>query len=86
MLCSLVCISCFSSPLFASTNTEHKAFLALEKKAKKQNKKSFYAALDKTQHPLAPYAEAAFLKRNPWLANKSEIEEPARSGKTLPLR
>lgn len=74
MLCSLVCISCFSSPLFASTNTEHKAFLALEKKAKKQNKKSFYAALDKTQHPLAPYAEAAFLKRNPWLANKSEIE------------
>nr|WP_239031285.1 transglycosylase SLT domain-containing protein [Pseudoalteromonas sp. MMG024] len=65
-----------SSALNASADkAAHKDFLALEKLAKKNDKRDFYRALKQSSHPLAPYAEATYLANSPWLANQQEIKK-----------
>lgn len=66
-------IFAFPRIVYSTENVQHKAFLALEKQAKKKDKVAFYKALEGTVHPLTPYAEAAFLARYPLLSHQSEI-------------
>jgi soluble lytic murein transglycosylase len=75
----------YSGFTYSTENTSHKAFLSLEKKAKKSNKKTFYKAFNNTDHPLKPYAEATYLARNPRLANTSEINRFLRTYQGTPL-
>ncbi|WP_372771464.1 transglycosylase SLT domain-containing protein [Pseudoalteromonas sp.] len=74
ILTTLVSLVLSSSALNASADkAAHKDFLALEKLAKKNDKRAFYQALKQSSHPLAPYAEATFLENFPKLANQKEI-------------
>ncbi|MFY8351864.1 transglycosylase SLT domain-containing protein [Pseudoalteromonas sp. SSM20] len=74
ILTTLVSLVLSSSALNASADkAAHKDFLALEKLAKKNDKRAFYQALKQSSHPLAPYAEAKFLENFPKLANQKEI-------------
>ena len=76
ILTALVSLVLSSSALNASADkAAHKDFLALEKLAKKNDKRDFYRALKQSSHPLAPYAEAAYLANSPWLANQQEIKK-----------
>ncbi|MEI4548114.1 transglycosylase SLT domain-containing protein [Pseudoalteromonas spongiae] len=76
ILTALVSLVLSSSALNASADkAAHKDFLALEKLAKKNDKRDFYRALKQSSHPLAPYAEATYLANSPWLANQQEIKK-----------
>ena len=76
ILTALVSLILSSSALNASADkAAHKDFLALEKLAKKNDKRDFYRALKQSSHPLAPYAEATYLANSPWLANQQEIKK-----------